>query len=192
MCCARRVDQPADSLPEDIDALRALALNAIAERDAAVAERDLNERLRRLLRKAQGLEAKSERLARLDPDQLNLAPKDLEQAVAKSEALEEKTRAAETRKTANQSRRVASPFAAHSRERCGRSGLPLLQEANALDRRRDFRAARRDPGSIPGDCHASAEVRLPLLRTDRGAAGAGASDQIRTADGSDGRLGAGG
>ncbi len=77
MCCARGVDRPADSLPEDFDALRALALNAIAERDAAIAERDrliaVNEKLRQLLRKAQGFEAKSERLAKLHPDQLNLA-----------------------------------------------------------------------------------------------------------------------
>jgi hypothetical protein len=40
MCCALRVDRPAASLPEDVDALRALALEAIAERDAAIAERD--------------------------------------------------------------------------------------------------------------------------------------------------------
>jgi hypothetical protein len=40
MCCAQRVARPADSLPDDIDALRALALNAIAESDAAIAERD--------------------------------------------------------------------------------------------------------------------------------------------------------
>jgi hypothetical protein len=42
-----------------------LALNAVAERDAAIAERDrlieLNDRLRRLLRKAQGFEAKRDR-----------------------------------------------------------------------------------------------------------------------------------
>jgi hypothetical protein len=71
MCCAWRVNRPIDSLPDDIDALRALALNAVAERDAAIAERDrlieLNDRLRRLLRKAQGFEAKSERLAKLHP-----------------------------------------------------------------------------------------------------------------------------
>ncbi len=58
MCCAWRVDRPADSLPDDVNALRALALNAIAERDAALAERDrliaMNEKLRQLLRKAQG------------------------------------------------------------------------------------------------------------------------------------------
>ena len=95
MCCAWRVARPIDSLPDDVDALRTLALNAIAERDAAIAERDrlieLNDRLRRLLRKAQGFEAKSERLAKLHPDQLNLALEDIEQTIAKAEAIEEKT-----------------------------------------------------------------------------------------------------
>lgn len=47
------MDRPADSLPDDIDALRALVATAIAERDAAIAERDrlieLNDRLRRRL-----------------------------------------------------------------------------------------------------------------------------------------------
>jgi transposase len=99
MCCARRVDRPADSLPDDIDALRALAMNAIAERDAALAERNrliaMNEKLRQLLRKAQGFEAKSERLAKLHPDQLNLALEDIEQTIAKAEAIEEKRQAAE-------------------------------------------------------------------------------------------------
>jgi len=33
MCCAWRVNRPIDSLPDDIDALRAFALNAVAERD---------------------------------------------------------------------------------------------------------------------------------------------------------------
>ena len=98
MCCAWRVAGPIDSLPDDVDALRTLALNAIAERDAAIAERDrlteLNDRLRRLLRKAQGLEAKSERLAKLHPDQLNLALEDIEQTIAKAEAIEEKTQVA--------------------------------------------------------------------------------------------------
>jgi transposase len=82
------VDRPADSLPDDIDALRALALNVIAERDRL---RAMNEKLRQLLRKAQGFEAKSERLARLHPDQLNLALEDIEQTIAKVEAIEEKT-----------------------------------------------------------------------------------------------------
>src|SRR5215468_6628974 len=99
MCCAWRVARPIDSLPDDVDALRTLALNATAERDAAIAERDrlieLNDRLRRLLRKAQGFEPKSERLAKLHPDQLNLALEDLEQAIAKAEASEENTQAAD-------------------------------------------------------------------------------------------------
>ena len=93
------MDRSADSLPNDIDALRAFALNTIAERNAALAERDrlieFNDRLRQLLRKAQGFEAKSERLARLDLDQLSLALEDLEQAIAKAEAIEEKTQAAD-------------------------------------------------------------------------------------------------
>jgi transposase len=102
MCCASRVDRPADSLPDDVEALRALALNAIAERDAAIAERNrlvaMNEKLRQLLRKAQGFEAKSERLAKLHPDQLNLALEDIEQTIAKAEAVEEKSQAAEVRR----------------------------------------------------------------------------------------------
>ena len=89
MCCAWRVARPIDSLPDDVDALRTLALNAIAERDAAIAERDrlieLNDRLRRLLRKAQGFEAKSERLAKLHPDRLNLTLEDIEQTIAKAD-----------------------------------------------------------------------------------------------------------
>src|ERR1700758_5789013 len=82
----------------EYNTLRALALNAVAERDAAIAERDrlieLNDRLRRLLRKAQGFEAKSERLATLHPDKLNLALEDIEQTIAKAEAIEEKTQVA--------------------------------------------------------------------------------------------------
>jgi transposase len=89
---------PADSLPDDIEALHAMVRTMIAEREAVIAERDklmeINDRLRRLLRKAQGFEAKSERLARLPPDQLNLALEDIEQAIAKSEAAEEKSAAA--------------------------------------------------------------------------------------------------
>lgn len=94
MCCASYVERQPDSLPEDIEALRALALNVIAERDAALAERDsliaMNDRLRHLLRKSQGFEAKSERLSKLPADQLNLALEDIEQAIAKNEAIEEK------------------------------------------------------------------------------------------------------
>src|SRR6516164_2285566 len=136
MCCAWRVARPIDSLPDDVDALRTLALNAIAERDAAIAERDrlieLNERLRRLLRKAQGFEAKSERLAKLH-DRQGRGNRG-EDAGCRC-----------TAETAAQPRRTARPFAAHSQDgRAGRHELPVLQEADACDRRRDFRAARRD------------------------------------------------
>ena len=79
-----------------------MALNALAERDAAIAERDqviaINEKLRQLLRKAQGFDAKSERLAKLDLDQLTLALEDLEQGIAKAEAIEEKTATTAPRK----------------------------------------------------------------------------------------------
>src|SRR5262245_65098392 len=98
MCCAWRVGRPIDSLPDEVDALRTLALSAMAERDAVIAERDrliaANDRLRQLLRKAQGFEAKSERLAKLHPDQLNLALEDIEQTIAKAEAIEEKMQVA--------------------------------------------------------------------------------------------------
>jgi transposase len=99
MCSASRVSETFDSLPGDIDALRALALKAIAERDAAIAERDnaiaLNEKLRHLLRKANDARfgSKSEKLAKLPPDQLALALEDIEQAIAKNESVEEKKRA---------------------------------------------------------------------------------------------------
>jgi transposase len=93
----------ADSLPDDVHALRAMALAVIAERDAAIAERDTaiverdeaiarNDRLRHLLHKANDAlyGSKSERLAKLPPDQLNLALEDIEQAIAKNDAVEEK------------------------------------------------------------------------------------------------------
>ena len=97
-----------DSLPNDVEVLRAFALQvvaernglivkceaAIAERDAAVAENarkeEINAQLRQLLRQAMGIDPKSERLARLDPDQLRLALEDLEQASARGEAEEDK------------------------------------------------------------------------------------------------------
>src|SRR5262249_22421022 len=156
MCCAWRVVRPIDSLPDDVDALRTLALKAIAERDAAIAERDrlieLNDRLRHLLRKAQGFEAKSERLAKLHPDQLNLALEDIEQTTAKAEAIEEKTQVAAAPRKRRINRGALPAHLPYSRDgRAGRHELPVLQEADACDRRRDVRAARRDPGPIPGN-----------------------------------------
>lgn len=108
------MERPPDSLPSDIEALRALTLHAIAERDAAIAERDkleaLNDRLRHLLRQAQGFEAKSERLSKLPADQLALAFEDVEQALAKAEALAGKE--------------PAKPAAAREGRKANRGSLP--------------------------------------------------------------------
>jgi transposase len=82
-----------EALPGDVTALRAMLVEAWAERDA---ERDQNtrlaaqnDRLRHLLRQLQRLQF-GRRSEKLDPDQLNLAFEDLEQAVAESEAELEK------------------------------------------------------------------------------------------------------
>jgi transposase len=111
------VSTTADSLPNDIESLRALALKAIAERDIAIAEREaamkerdaertekaklvaerdrlqsLYEHVHHLLRKANDhrFGARSERLERLPADQLQLALEDIEASLAKTEAAEEK------------------------------------------------------------------------------------------------------
>jgi transposase len=88
------------SLPEDLEALRALVLAAfadrdatLAERDAAVTERDIlqtqNDRLRHLLLKLTRMQfgARSERLPE---EQFQLGLEALEQAIAKDEAEAEK------------------------------------------------------------------------------------------------------
>jgi transposase len=89
-------DSPPDtlqSLPEDLEALRALVLAAFVERDTAVSERDTlqaqNDRLRHLLLKLTRMQfgSKSERLPE---DQLQLGLEALEQAIAKDNAEAEK------------------------------------------------------------------------------------------------------
>ena len=110
MCSALRVSTTADSLPNDLESLRALAARAIAERDLAIKERDaeraekaklvaerdrlqsLYEHVHHLLRKANDhrFGARNERLDRLPADQLQLALEDIEAALAKTEATEEK------------------------------------------------------------------------------------------------------
>jgi hypothetical protein len=111
------VSTTTDSLPNDLESLRALAAQAIAERDVAIAERDaakkerdaeraekaklvaerdrlqsLYEHVHHLLRKAndQRFGARSERLERVPADQLELALEDIEASLAKTEATEEK------------------------------------------------------------------------------------------------------
>jgi transposase len=95
-----RVSDPAESLPDDIDALRALVRSALVERDAARAERDHAveqiDRLRHLLKELQ--RARFGRSSeRLDPDQLQLALEEIEQAVAQAEAEIEKRAATRMR-----------------------------------------------------------------------------------------------
>jgi transposase len=94
------VSDPAESLPDDIDALRALVRSALIERDAARAERDHAaeqiDRLRHLLKELQ--RARFGRSSeRLDPDQLQLALEEIEQAVAQAEAEIEKRAATRMR-----------------------------------------------------------------------------------------------
>jgi transposase len=83
------VSELAQSLPDDIEALRNLVRSALAERDTARAERDHAieqiERLRHLLRQLQRAHF-GRRSERLDPDQLQLALEEIEQAVAQAEA----------------------------------------------------------------------------------------------------------
>ena len=97
----------AETLPDDVAALRLMLLEAWAERDA---ERDQNtrlaaqvDRLRHLLRQLQRLQF-GRRSEKLDPDQLNLAFEDLEQAVAEAEAEQEKADPALTRARAEKRR----------------------------------------------------------------------------------------
>ena len=90
------MDSPRDdmqSLPEGIEALRALVLATMSERDAAVTERDTllaqNDRLRHLLLQLRRMHfgARSERLPE---EQLQLGLEALEQAIAKEDAEAEK------------------------------------------------------------------------------------------------------
>src|SRR5277367_3397335 len=89
-----------ESLPDDVEGLRALVLTLVAERDAALGERDAviserdalqeqNDRIRHLLLKLKRMQfgAKSERLPE---EQLQLGLEALEQAIARGEAEAEK------------------------------------------------------------------------------------------------------
>jgi transposase len=106
------MDAPRDdlqNLPESTEALRALVLTMMSERDAAVTERDIllaqNDRLRHLLLQLRRMQfgARSERLPE---DQLQLGLEALEQAIAKDDAEAEK-RDGELRRD-NAARRRAS------------------------------------------------------------------------------------
>jgi len=104
----------AETLPEDVAALRALLLEAWSERDAERAENarlaGQNDRLRHLIRQLQRMQF-GRRSEKLDPDQLNLGLEDLEQALAAEEADQEKADPALRRSRAE-------------KRRAGRGSLP--------------------------------------------------------------------
>jgi transposase len=89
-----------EPLPNDAAALRAMLVEAWAERDAERTEKarlaaacdqlaGQNDRLRHLIRQLQRLQF-GRRSEKLDPDQLNLGLEDIEQAIAETEAQQEK------------------------------------------------------------------------------------------------------
>src|SRR5271166_5498263 len=90
------MDSPRDdmqSLPEGVEALRALVLTIMSERDAAVTERDTllaqNDRLRHLLLQLRRMHF-GPRSERLTEEQLQLGFEAIEQAIAKADAEAEK------------------------------------------------------------------------------------------------------
>src|SRR5450631_53401 len=90
------MDSPRDdlqSLPEGIEALRALVLTTMSERDVAVTERDIllaqNDRLRHLLLQLKRMHVGA-RSERLPEEQLQLGFEAIEQAIAKADAEAEK------------------------------------------------------------------------------------------------------
>src|ERR1700679_3592326 len=106
----------AETLPEDVAALRALLLEAWSERDAERTENarlaGQNDRLRHLIRQLQRMQF-GRRSEKLDPDQLNLALEDLEQAVAETEAEQEKAASALKRARAEKRRAVRGSLPEH-------------------------------------------------------------------------------
>ena len=90
------MDSPRDdlqNLPADIEALRALVLTTLSERDALALERDTlqtqNDRLRHLLLQLRRMHF-GPRSERLPEEQLQLGLEALEQAIAKADAEAEK------------------------------------------------------------------------------------------------------
>jgi hypothetical protein len=118
------VDRPADSLPDHIDALRALALKAIAERDAAIVERDrlitMNEKLRQLLRNAHGFEARASGWPCF--------------ILTSSLALENWPRRSRKSRRPPMRRGNGGSIAAHETAAPAETKCPLLQQADAGDR----------------------------------------------------------
>ena len=105
-----------EPLPNDVAALRAMLVEAWAERDAGRAENarlaSQNDRLPHLIRQLQRLQF-GRRSERLDPDQLNLALEDFEQAIAETEAQQEKADPALRRARAEKRRSVRGSLPEH-------------------------------------------------------------------------------
>ena len=89
---------PIDTLPDDLDALRALVSSLSSERDAAIEEcrrvTEQNDRLHHLLRQLQRAQF-GRRSERLDPDQMQLVLEDIETVIAEQDAEADKKETAE-------------------------------------------------------------------------------------------------
>jgi hypothetical protein len=111
-----RVSDTAPELPVDVEALQALLVAAVAERDAALAERDQallqNDRLRHFLHQLQRAQF-GRRSEKLDPEQFNLALEDIEQAIAANEAEDDKKDPATARVRADKRRTNRGALPAH-------------------------------------------------------------------------------
>ena len=189
------------SLPEGIEALRALVLTTMSERDAAVTERDTllaqNDRLRHLLLKLRRMQfgARSERLPE---EQLQLGFEAIEQAIAKEDAEAEK-RDPELRKD-NAAKRRASRGALPAH--LPRIEVTLAPEDTACPCCRATMTVIGEDTSerldvIPAQFRVIVTKRPKLAcRACPGtvvqAAGAGAADRRRHSDRGDGRPCAGG
>jgi transposase len=112
-----------EPVPNDVAVLRAMLIEARAERDTERAEKarlaaecdqlaSQNDRLRHLIRQLQRLQF-GRRSEKLDPDQLNLALEDVEQAVAETEAEQEKTDPAVKRTRAERRRAARGSLPEH-------------------------------------------------------------------------------
>ena len=174
----------ADTLPDDPGTLKAMLL----------AERARAERLEQIIKELQRHRF-GRRAETLPEDQLLLGLEEVEQVEASSEAeidVANADRAIHPGCQASQEPGIVAGASAAHRDggRHRRSGLPVLPERAAPDRRGCERAAGHRPGPVPRDGRAPPEVCLPGLRERGAGAGAGAADRGRAADRSDGRAGA--
>lgn len=105
-----------DTLPSDVEGLRAMVLALADQLEAEQAERrrveEQNDRLRHFLSQAQRMQF-GRRSERLDPDQLNLTLEDIEQASAEDEVAAEKDDPALKRKQAGQRRKKRGSLPPH-------------------------------------------------------------------------------